>query len=462
MLKKYNILIVILLLIIASDLSAQHLLGKIKDQMITGDQDTIIIERDDPDYWIGIMAGMNMDRFYNSLFQPMKPEREPGESNPLIDYPASTGFGYFAGVNGEWIPPGNKWGASLHLYLADYRSTSSEAPSPLDTLDEKYISKINLYYLGISPTARYNLAIPGLYLIGGFEILVPLSWKSTFRKEFINSGDITQDYKLQFEDVALRYGFSIGAGYEIFMADIENRFRAHIVPFITINGTSEILKDWGSNWTSIYTRIGLKLKFGKDNLQIDTLEYDPYFRRPPPAIAVINVAENIDMPGFSPMEFLPALELKYVEKPEIIEEISEKLVKKTEEELMQEELERKQRNIPIVPKQKESFTFATSSETTLPADLRTRLDIIADYMKSNPNTELRIEGHSDNTGTYEQNYRRSQERANTVQSYLIRKGVPRNRLFARARGAVEPVASNESASGRKKNRRVELVITQGT
>jgi outer membrane protein OmpA-like peptidoglycan-associated protein len=75
-------------------------------------------------------------------------------------------------------------------------------------------------------------------------------------------------------------------------------------------------------------------------------------------------------------------------------------------------------------------------------------------------TKLRIEGHTDNTGDRKKNLRLSQDRANAVRKYLVDRGIDAKRLEAVGRGPDRPIASNKTASGRDKNRRVEFLIAQ--
>ncbi len=72
--------------------------------------------------------------------------------------------------------------------------------------------------------------------------------------------------------------------------------------------------------------------------------------------------------------------------------------------------------------------------------------------------KLRIEGHTDNTGRVSTNARLSYERAQAVRAELIARGVPADRLTARGYGARDPVADNATASGRARNRRIEIRV----
>ena len=76
-----------------------------------------------------------------------------------------------------------------------------------------------------------------------------------------------------------------------------------------------------------------------------------------------------------------------------------------------------------------------------------------------PRSELIIEGHTDSHGGDDLNQKLSQERAESVQQYMINAmRIPSYRLIATGYGETRPVASNETESGRQKNRRIDIVI----
>ncbi|RKH66257.1 OmpA family protein [Corallococcus llansteffanensis] len=92
---------------------------------------------------------------------------------------------------------------------------------------------------------------------------------------------------------------------------------------------------------------------------------------------------------------------------------------------------------------------------------RRQLDAIADYLKANPKLEIRIEGHTDNTGPEELNRTLSQQRADRVRAYLIQRGIAGSRLEAKGYGPTRPLMSNDTPEGLTANRRVEFVVKGG-
>ena len=87
------------------------------------------------------------------------------------------------------------------------------------------------------------------------------------------------------------------------------------------------------------------------------------------------------------------------------------------------------------------------------------LDKIALIFIENSNYVIEVQGHTDNTGKAEVNKKISQQRAEQVMQYLIKKGVPAERMTAVGYGQDVPVADNKTKAGRQKNRRVEFKIT---
>jgi len=89
------------------------------------------------------------------------------------------------------------------------------------------------------------------------------------------------------------------------------------------------------------------------------------------------------------------------------------------------------------------------------------LDRLADHLKGVNVQTVHVVGYTDSIGTDAYNLKLSERRANAVRDYLVNKGVNPNLIDASGKGKADPVASNKTAEGRAKNRRVEVQI-QGT
>ncbi len=95
---------------------------------------------------------------------------------------------------------------------------------------------------------------------------------------------------------------------------------------------------------------------------------------------------------------------------------------------------------------------------TLKGEARERLAKVSGILLAYPGLNVQVEGHTDNVGSEEYNQKLSQQRANAVREFLISQGVGSGNITAQGFGKTQPVASNDSASGRQLNRRVELVV----
>ncbi|HXI12917.1 MAG TPA: OmpA family protein [Thermoanaerobaculia bacterium] len=104
--------------------------------------------------------------------------------------------------------------------------------------------------------------------------------------------------------------------------------------------------------------------------------------------------------------------------------------------------------------------FFDSGKSTLKPGARNVLSKIAAQLQLEDSARISIEGHTDSQGDEAMNQALSEKRAEAVRSYLSSKGLAAARVSSSGQGEAVPVASNDTASGRQQNRRVELIITQ--
>ena len=86
------------------------------------------------------------------------------------------------------------------------------------------------------------------------------------------------------------------------------------------------------------------------------------------------------------------------------------------------------------------------------------LDRFANSLRDNQNTDVRIVGHTDNTGSDAINNPLSMDRAASTRNYLTSRGISGSRIQVEGRGSYEPIASNNTSDGRSRNRRVEIFV----
>jgi len=96
-------------------------------------------------------------------------------------------------------------------------------------------------------------------------------------------------------------------------------------------------------------------------------------------------------------------------------------------------------------------------KATIKASSDASLDRVAQIL-INKNFSLKLAGHTDNVGSDDANMKLSKDRAEAVKDYLVSKGANPSRIEATGYGETQPIASNKTAEGRAKNRRVEFTL----
>lgn len=114
-----------------------------------------------------------------------------------------------------------------------------------------------------------------------------------------------------------------------------------------------------------------------------------------------------------------------------------------------------QQDIEVVRAAVRNLTFENNS-TVITASSDSSLDRLATLLVSKPNLHLKLTGYTDNVGKKAANLVLSSGRANAVKDYLTGKGAGASQIVSKGMGPVHPIASNKTAAGRAKNRRVEF------
>lgn len=108
-----------------------------------------------------------------------------------------------------------------------------------------------------------------------------------------------------------------------------------------------------------------------------------------------------------------------------------------------------------------NITFATDS-ASISQNFHPVLNDVAKVLKKYEKTTMMVEGHTDSTGSAEHNQQLSLNRAMAVRNYLVGNDIDQRRLTTYGYGESQPIADNNTASGREQNRRVELKIIPNT
>lgn len=104
-----------------------------------------------------------------------------------------------------------------------------------------------------------------------------------------------------------------------------------------------------------------------------------------------------------------------------------------------------------------NITFTTGRAEVKP-EFHSVLDSVAQVLKEFDQTRILVSGHTDSTGSAELNQTLSEQRAGSVKSYIVDRGISAGRVNAQGFGYRYPIASNNTAEGRQANRRVELEL----
>lgn len=114
------------------------------------------------------------------------------------------------------------------------------------------------------------------------------------------------------------------------------------------------------------------------------------------------------------------------------------------------------------------FTYHDVADSTILFDIdsaeltddgKVMLNKIVEYCQADPSVKkIRVEGYTDDTGRKSYNNAISEDRAKVVEAFLLRKGIEKHRLNVTWFGIEDPVATNDTDTGRAENRRVEIKL----
>jgi len=126
--------------------------------------------------------------------------------------------------------------------------------------------------------------------------------------------------------------------------------------------------------------------------------------------------------------------------------------------LMGNELSMREQDGRIYLSLSQELLFRTGS-SRIDREGKAAIKQVAQALKENPDVEVLVEGHTDNTGSATTNWELSTDRAVAVVQELTRNGISPDRLIAAGRGEYNPIANNSSESGRARNRRTEIILS---
>lgn len=107
----------------------------------------------------------------------------------------------------------------------------------------------------------------------------------------------------------------------------------------------------------------------------------------------------------------------------------------------------------------EGINFETDKANFLPESFPILIDAL-NILKKYPKIRIEIQGHTDSQGASSYNQALSQRRSDAVKKYLVNNGIDNNRLVAKGYGETKPISTNNTAEGRLKNRRIDIIILE--
>ncbi len=425
-------------------LSAQ-LHVELREPIVLPSGDTLIRSRVGQPWWVGIGGGATGMGYVGRLNLPRfeeLPERG------LLPFRGGFGNGWTAWVLVGWTPPEQRWGVILRLSPVEvWRASTRFTPAGTVT-GQQYELDLLVRTLLLSASARYSPrwsgAWAGLHFLGGVDARFLWSARERVRTLLHNTERIEEWRLLREQPLPMSLGLHAGAGLDLVVALMGERARVVLSPHVLLQTSLPVQRTWGSNWTPLGVRVGLQLKIGWDTFREELRRLDTS------AISPVLAAES------EPRE-LPLRGQLLVGMPPIAVLL-----------LPQEEQPPSGAPTPpvtpavrIVPNRIERFLYPSERTVALTPELRQYLDALAEYLRLNPQAEVRIVGHTDDFGgSLEETQRISEQRAQAVVEYLVQRGISRARLLASGMGARQPIADNRTAAGRAQNRRVEIVVVQ--
>jgi outer membrane protein OmpA-like peptidoglycan-associated protein len=118
------------------------------------------------------------------------------------------------------------------------------------------------------------------------------------------------------------------------------------------------------------------------------------------------------------------------------------------------------KSMQVGEKVKLDKVFFKQSVAVLLPESYAQLDTLVMLLKELPTLEIEVQGHTDNQGDPKLNLQLSQQRVTVVKQYLVQKGISEMRLTEKGFGGNRAAVSNDTEENRRKNRRVEFMITK--
>ncbi|MCS7177365.1 MAG: OmpA family protein [Candidatus Kapabacteria bacterium] len=410
--------------------------------------DTLVRERRPGEWWIGVGIGTVGIGYLGRLNLPRVPD---APHRGLLEFRRGLGAGTGFWIQGEWNPPGERWGASLLLLPWEVWRGSAQFEPVASGVRQQYELELQVRSLLLSASARYapgwwrGTFWEGLHFIVGTDARFLWSARERVRQSLQNVERIEEWRLFDEQPLPLWLGVHVGVGLDIFVALFGENLRNYVTPVVLFQTGLPLQRTWGSTWTPVAIRAGVSFKLGWERIQERVLPLDTAV---PFIAARVPVEPGVELPGSTPEEELEGEFLPGPERPSV-------------EPAPEAAPPRPAQPVTIVPNRVQRFSYPSPTATGLTAELQRYLDALVDYLRARPQAEVRIVGHTEEFGgSLEETQRISEQRAQQVVEYLARRGISRSRLLASGVGARQPIADNRTPEGRLRNRRVEIIVVE--
>lgn len=439
--------------------SGQAPFGDLLEYKLLPTLDTLFLNRSYGDWWCGVYGSGLYNLNFGDLLIPERPYLPLNDTlNRILKHNSRNGFNLAFGLIGEYVPKGSHWGGTLKLAIIDKRAIESFAEI---SKEHTYSMMLDFRSIVISPSVRYNFSLEGLHSFAGFDFEFFFNDKSKLREvEYKDGSRILTDWVLSASPKRLRFGFHIGVGWDFLFLDIAQSVRVRWKPFLSLHYGGVVFDGYNSKLNSFTFRGGMSIAFSFDEITSELRKYDSTFVKPPEAIVQTpsTIRRGVAFTGFEHTPLFASLELSMVPISQVSGEASLTEAERIEGDVKVSESPEKP---TIKPNEKIFLQGYTRSEiVSLTPSMRNTLDAVAEFLLLNPEYTVIIEGHSDNQGTLEQNTERGRLRAQTAANYLISRRVSPSRIRTASRSSFFPIAENTTEEGRRKNRRVEILLVK--
>ncbi|MCS6966648.1 MAG: hypothetical protein NZ473_07775, partial [Candidatus Kapabacteria bacterium] len=232
--------------------------------------DTLVQERHPGEWWIGLGGGTIGSGYLGRLNLPRVPD---APHRGLLEFRQGIGAGAGFWLQGEWNPPGQRWGALLVVAPWETWRAGTHFEPRASLSQERYELEVQVRSLLLSASARYapgwwrGTLWEGFHVIAGVDARFLWSARERVRQSLRNTEQIEEWRLLDEQPLPLWLGVHAGVGLDIFVALLGERYRNTVTPVVVLQTGLPLQRTWGSTWTPIILRAGVSFKIGWERVR---------------------------------------------------------------------------------------------------------------------------------------------------------------------------------------------------